>query len=324
MLSIMMRMMGMKMRGGAILLALALLGGAARAQETETPLVRTETHLVNITFSVRKADGTLVRGLERGDFHVAEDGAEQTIAFFGKEDALPLTLGLVVDASDSQSKFFKRHRKDIEKFLKAVVRPQDEVFSICFGNHLRLTNDNTASAETVLDGLERFDKGDRKFPELAAEDDREGGTALYDAVYYGVAERLEKAQGRRRALILFTDGEENASAHDELEAIDAARDNDTLIFAIRYTNDKESRAAHARQGATVLHHLAEETGGAEFDALHTDVGAAFAQIAEDLRSLYSIGYHSTHTRRDGSFHRVVITTENNNETVRARTGYYAR
>ncbi|MDR3742552.1 MAG: VWA domain-containing protein [Terracidiphilus sp.] len=319
----------MKKRGwwlSCIAGAMALGAGcfAAWAQQTETPVFRAETHLVELTFSVRRADGVLVRGLGRDDFRVTEDGVPQTIAFFGKETDLPLTLGLLVDASDSQSKFYKRHRKDIEKFLKTVVQPQDEVFSICFGDHLRLTNDNTPDAAKVLDGLKRFDDGDRHFPELAAEDSREGGTAVNDAVYYSVQERLAKAQGRRRALVLFTDGEENSSAHDLLDAIDAARESDTLIYAIRYTNEKEEHTAHARQGTAVLHHMASETGGADYDALHTNVKDAFAQIAEELRSLYSIAYHSTHKTRDGSFHRVQITTENGDYTVRARTGYYAR
>ena len=309
-------------------LAAAILALAAKAQtpeqKMEAPLVRAETHLVNLTFSVRKADGTLVSGLNREDFEVAEDGVPQTIAFFNKEADLPLTLGLIVDASDSQSKFYKQHRKDIEKFLRTVVRPQDEVFSICFGNHLRLTSDSTASTAAVLDGLERFDKGDRKFPELTVDDTREGGTALFDAVYFAIEEKIAQAQGRRKALVLFTDGEENSSAHDLLDAIDAARDQDTLLFAIRYTNEKESHGAHARQGIAVLHHLATETGGLDYDALHTNISEAFEQIAENLRSLYSIGYHSTHNRHDGSFHRVAITTRDSDDTVHARTGYYAR
>jgi Ca-activated chloride channel homolog len=312
--------------GRVAMAATALWAGVvgAQAQQMETPVFHAETHLVELTFSVRSADGTPVRGLEQDDFQVAEDGVQQTIAFFGKETDLPLTLGLLVDASDSQSKFYKRHRRDIEKFLAAVVRPQDEVFSICFGDHLRLTNDNTADTAKVLDGLKRFDDGDRHFPELAEEDKRDGGTAVYDAVYYSIREKLAKAKGRRRALVLFTDGEENSSSHDLLDAIDAARESDTLIYAIRYTDEKDGRTAHAQHGTAALHHMAAETGGADYDALHTDVKDAFAQIAEELRSLYSIAYHSTHKSRNGGFHRVLITTEKSDYTVRARTGYYAR
>ncbi len=311
--------------GAAVcLLGLVLPGAAVAAQETEKPLVRSETHLIDFTFSVHRPDGTLAKGLTQDDFQITEDGVPQKIAFFGTQGDLPLTLGLLVDASDSQSKFYKRHRKDIAKFLKTVVRPQDQVFSICFGNHLRLTNDMTSSAEAVLDGLERFDQGDRKFTELAEEDDREGGTALYDAIYYSIGQKLAQVPGHQRALILFTDGEENASAHDLLDAIDAARDNDTLIYAIRYTNDKDKLSPDARHGIAALHHLASETGGEDFDALHTDVGEAFEQIAGELRSLYSVAYHSTNRKRDGTFHKVVITTNDDAYSVRARTGYYAR
>ena len=309
-------------------LVLGVSATCSAQQAPPEPVFRSETHLVDFTFSVRRSDGALVSGLSSGDFQISEDGVPQKVAFFGKETELPLSLGLIVDASDSQSRFIKRHRKDIESFLKTVVQPKDEVFSICFGNHLRLTNDSTSSISTVIDGLERFDQGDRHFYELAANDSRDkqsgGGTALYDAVYYSINQKLAHAESRRRALILFSDGEENSSAHDLLEAIDAARENDTLIYAIRYTDEGNRRTPHARQGMAAMHHLSAESGGSDFDALHTDVRRAFEQIAEQLRSLYSVAYHSTHTKRDGAFHRVVITTSDPTYTVQARTGYYAR
>ena len=312
--------------GWTVLCLLALSPQLARGQE---PTFRSETHLIDFTFSVRKPDGTLVKNLTQDDFQITEDGVPQKIAFFGRETDLPLTLGLIVDVSDSQSKFLKRHHKDIERFLKTVVGPRDEAFTVCFGNHLRLTNDLTSSIEDIMDGLNRFDHGDRKFPEIAAEDRREdqsgGGTALYDAIYYGVQQKLAAAHGRRRALILFTDGEENASAHDLLEAIGAAQDSDTLIYAIRYTESEKGRLTpHARQGIAALRHLSGETGGTDFDALHTDMAAAFAQISEELRSLYSIAYHSTNRKRDAAFHKVVISAGDTTYSVRARSGYYAR
>jgi Ca-activated chloride channel homolog len=306
-----------------ILCLAAVLPAPSRAQAPPAATFKNEVHLVDFTYSVRRADGTLAKGLTRDDFQVTEDGVPQKIAFFGKEADLPLTLGLLVDASDSQSHFFKRHRKDIEKFLDSVLHPGDQVFTICFGNHLRLTNDLTATPAAVLDGLERFDKGDRNFPELASDDEREGGTALYDAIFHGIGNRIAQSQGRR-ALILFTDGEENSSAHDLLDAIDAARDTDTLIYAIRYTDHKELRTPHARQGVAALHHLGLETGGADYDALHSDLSEVFKQIADELRSLYSIGYHSTNRQPDSTFRRVRITTADPSLIVHARTGYYAR
>ena len=307
-----------------VLCLAAAIPTASPALEQLAATFKSETHLVNFTYSVRRPDGTLAGSLSRDDFQVTEDGVPQTIAFFGKESDLPLTLGLIVDASDSQSHFFKRHRQDIEKFLKSILHPGDQVFTVSFGNHLRLTNDLTADPANVLDGLERFDKGERKFPELGPEEEREGGTALYDAVFYAVNERSNQAQGRRHALILFTDGEENSSAHDLLDAIDAARETDTLIYAIRYTDHKEIKTPHARQGVATLHHLALETGGADYDALHSNLGEDFRQIADELRSLYSIAYHSTNHKADATFRRVQISTADKSLVVHARTGYYAR
>lgn len=165
--------------------------GSHAAQE---PTFKNEVHLIDFTFSVRRADGTLVGGLTQDDFQITEDGVPQKIAFFGREKDLPLTLGLIVDVSDSQSKFIKRHYKDIEKFLATVLEPHDEAFALCFGNHLRLTNDASSSIPAIMGGLQRFDKGDRNFPELAQEDKRDdqsgGGTALYDAVFYSVQQNL--------------------------------------------------------------------------------------------------------------------------------------
>jgi Ca-activated chloride channel family protein len=309
-----------------VLSAPLTLPAVGHAQE---PTFKNEVHLIDLTFSVRRANGTLVGGLTRDDFQITEDGVPQKIAFFSRENDLPLTLGLIVDVSDSQTRFIKRHHKDIGKFLNTVLGPNDEAFTICFGNHLRLTNDATSSIPEIMDGLQRFDKGDRNFPELAPEDKRDaqsgGGTALYDAIYYSVQQKLAGTSGRRRALILFTDGEENSSAHDLLDAIGAAQDADTLIYAIRYTEGTERRLTpHSRQGIAALHHLSSETGAADFDALHTDMSEAFEQIAQELRSLYSVAYHSTNRVRDGAFHKVVITTTDPSLKVRARTGYYAR
>ena len=307
-------------------LVLTTLPPVGRGQE---PTFKSETHLIDFTFSVRRANGTLVGGLTRDDFQITEDGVPQKIAFFGRENDLPLSLGLIVDVSDSQSKFIKRHRKDVERFLKMVLGPRDEAFTVCFGNHLRLTNQPSSSIPEIMDGLERFDKGDRHFPELAPEDDREkqsgGGSAVYDAIYYSVQQKLSGTTGRRRALVLFTDGEENSSAHDLLDVIGAAQDADTLIYAIRYTEGSEKKLTpHARQGIAALHHLSGETGGTDFDALHVNMSEAFEQIGQELRSLYSLAYHSTNRVRDTAFHKVVITTTDPSYKVRARAGYYAR
>jgi Ca-activated chloride channel homolog len=291
----------------------------------QEPTIKMETHLVGLTFSVRNPQGLLVTALGREDFSVFEDGAPQKISLFSRESNLPLTLGLLVDASESQDKFLRQHLNDIQTFLARTLQPQDQVFVICFGNHLRLVSDLSSDPTSVVDGLEQYAKDTRKFPELDTDNSREGGSAVYDAIFASASDKLGKLSGRRKALILFTDGEENASAHDEIDAISAAQGADTLVYAIRYTQVKHNKlTADNRHGIAALHHIAMQTGGTDFGALHSDLSEVFAQIGNELRSLYSIGYYSTNKLRDNTFRKVVIETSTPGLTVRAKAGYFAR
>jgi Ca-activated chloride channel homolog len=297
---------------------------AAQAFSQET-VFKAEVHLVNVSFNVRSADGKLVPGLKADDFEVYEDGVPQKVSSFANEGQLPLTLGLIVDASSSQDKFIKRHSKDIETFLKETVRPQDQVFAVCFGNHLRLVSDLTSSTPQVIDGLARFDKGDKNFVEIAPDEDRESGTALYDAVYETSVGKLRSVENRRRALILFTDGEENASGHDLIDAIAAAQDSDVVIYAVRYSDIHHGHlSAHNKFGAQSLNHMTSQTGGMQFDGLHTNLPDAFDRIGEELRSLYVLSYHSTNKTRDGRFRKVEIRPKDSSLVVHSKAGYFGQ
>ena len=267
----------------------------------------------------------LSTGLTQGDFTVVEDGVLQKIRFFAHDNELPLSIGLIIDESGSQDKFVKEHEKDIEAFLRQVLEPKDQAFAVCFGNHLRLVSDLTSSTGTIMDGIRAFDKGDIKFPEVGPKEERELGTALYDAVYFGITEKLANIHQRRKALVVFSDGEENSSEHDLLDAIEVAQNSDVLVYAIRYTDIKHGKMdARDRYGVRVLDHLSGQTGGKTFDYHATNLKEAFAEIAGDLRSLYQVAYQSTNPTRDGSYRKVVIQTTKPGLTVRARTGYYAR
>jgi len=308
-----------------LLLPLALCAAVTLPVAAQTPDLRVETHLVTFTFTVRDAQGNLMSGLSQNDFTVYEDGVPQQIRFFSRESNIPLSLGLIVDASESQDKFIHRHVHDLRMFLASVLGPQDQVFALCFGNHLRIASDFTSNPSGVIDAIEQYNKHYADFPEIEPDDTRSGGSAVYDAVYAGVTQKLAGGEARRKALILFTDGEENASAHDEIDAISAAQNGDALLYAIRYTTIKHGKlSADNRHGIAALHHMAEQTGGADFDALHTELSQDFAQIGAELRSLYSIGYYSSNKRHDNTFRRVVIETQTPGLIVRAKSGYYAK
>ena len=308
------------MRVAALIVILAQVASTKQAAQFQT-----EVALVNVTCSVRSADGRFITGLDRGDFEVLEDGVVQKIQFFAQPSELPLSIGLIVDASGSQSRFTSRHGRDVQTFLESVLRPADRAFALCFGNHLRLVSDFTSSPEEIIQGLERFEHGSwHGMPEVGPLIDRDLGTALYDAVYEPVKEKMANAEQRRRALIVFSDGEENASEHDLLDAIRAAQNADTVLFGIRYTMVKHNRMnARNKYGIRAMDHLALETGGETFDGLTTDLPGAFRQIDAQIRSMYELGFASTNPARDGTFRKLTIRVKQPGLSIRAKTGYYA-
>ena len=176
-----------------------------------------------------------------------------------------------------------------------------------------------------MDGIRSFDKGNMNFPEIGPKEERELGTALYDAVFFSITEKLAAIHQRRKVLLIFSDGEENSSEHDLLDAIGAAQNEDVLVYAIRYTELKHGRmGARDRYGVRSLDHLTTQSGGKNFDFHETKLKQDFNEIAGDLRSLYDVAYQSSNPTRDGTYRKVVIQTTRPGLTVRARAGYYAR
>jgi Ca-activated chloride channel homolog len=286
--------------------------------------IHSDVNLVGVSFTVRNSSGVLVDNLTKGDFQVFEDAVPQKIAFFARSVDVPLTLGLIVDASGSQEHFIKKHRHDLEMFLTEVLGPRDRAFLLCFGNHLRLVSDFTQSGTAMLDALRKYDHGDGRFPELGPKEDRDLGTAFYDAIYYSVAQRLA-AQTGRRALIVFSDGEDNSSSHDMMTTIETAQQENVQVFTIRYTQKEHGRlTARNKYGIRVMDRVAKETGGEAIDAETTDPHTYFSQIADELRSSYELAYYPSNPIKDDTFRKITIRPILDGLTVRAKTGYFAR
>jgi Ca-activated chloride channel family protein len=303
-----------------ITLLLFIAAGACPAQEP----VRVATNLVNVAFSVRDSKGALAGNLTKDDFEVQDDSVPQKISFFSRSFDLPLTLGLIVDFSGSQEHFLKKHQHDLEVFLKEVLGPKDRAFLICFGNHLRLASDFSPSGAELLDSLNEFEHGSRKFPELGPREERELGTAFYDSIYYSVTEKLAREQGRR-ALLVFSDGEDNSSSHDMMTTIEAAQAANVVVFSIRYTEKKHGTlTARNQYGMRVMERIARETGGAHFDAKAVNPHQYFRQIAEELRASYELAYYPSTQLKDNTFHKIWVRPRQEGLVVRAKTGYFAR
>lgn len=289
------------------------------------PPIRVDVRLINVAFTVRNEKGAFVTNLTKDDFEVLDDGVPQTISFFAHSTDLPLTLGLVADVSGSQAHFIKRHDRDLERFLKSVLTPRDTAFLLCFGNHLRVAHDFSASPQELIEGLKQFEHHMTGLPEIGPPDIRELGTAFYDALYYATTEKLAAKEGVRRALIVFSDGEDNSSARHMLDAMEAAQGENVVIFGIRYTETRKGRlTARNKYGTRVMERIARETGGADFDAQKDDMRKCFHEIDEQLRSTYELAYHAAKPLQDGTFHKLIVRSKRPDVTVRAKTGYFAR
>ena len=289
--------------------------------------IRVDVSLVNVGFSVRDEKGNLVTNLTQDDFEITEDGVPQKISFFAHSTDVPLTLGLIMDVSGSQQSFVKPHHNDLQAFLKTVLQAQDRAFLVCFGNNLRLMSDHSNSARDLVDALKEFERGKNieVFPTIGPREHRVLGTAFYDAIYHSSTQMMQNVEHGRRALIIFSDGEDNSSAHHMLDAIEAAQANDVLLFTIRYTEMRDGRLnARNKYGISVMERIARETGGADFDGQGKGLIEGFRQIGEQLRSSFELAYHTSNPAGDKTFHKIVITSKRPGLNVRAKTGYYAR
>jgi Ca-activated chloride channel family protein len=286
--------------------------------------IRVNVRLVNVAFSARDSSGALVDNLTKDDLEIFEDAVPQKVSFFARSLDVPLTLGLIVDFSGSQDRFSEQHRHDLEVFLKNVLGTKDRAFLIGFGNHIRLVSDFSQSGTELLDRLRKYQHHNTHFPELGPQEHRDLGSAFYDSIYYAVTEKLASESGRR-ALLVFSDGEDNSSSQDMMSTIEAAQSANVLVYTIRYTEKQHGKlTARNKYGIRVMDRLAKETGGQPIDAETTDPQTYFRQVAEELRTSYELAYYPTNPAKDETFRKIVIRPKPAGLTVRSRTGYFSR
>ena len=297
-------------------------------------IIRENVDLVNIFFTVRnKKGGQLIPNLQKSDFTLNEDGKQQTIQRFSRENDLPLTLGLLIDISASQGNLIEIEKDAASAFFSGVIRKKDEAFLISFGKETDLLQDYTNSPRLLKAGLQdlRGDGGGGPIsvnPGTVPTMGAPKGTLLYDAVYLASDEKLKTEVGRK-ALILITDGEDQGSQYKLRDAIEAAQKADAIVYSIYYVD----RAFYSQGGFMMLgggggeaglRKMSEETGGHVFtvNGKHT-LQDVFKEIQDEMRNQYSIGYVPTNTNRDGSFRHIQIKTDDKEYKVQARSGYYA-
>jgi VWFA-related protein len=315
----------------ALLLVSTSAGAPVRSQEQrppaleQAPPIRVEVDLVNVVFSVTDRRSRLVTGLGPDDFRVYEDGVQQEINRFTSETNLPLRIGLLIDTSNSVRPRFQFEQEAAIDFLHTVLRPkQDEAFVISFDATPQLIQDFTDDPQALADVIRNLRAG--------------GITTLYDAVY--LACKMKLAEGSsgdlRKMLIVLSDGEDNGSVVSREEALDMARRHEVTIFTVSTSappinyNSETARMQNpcqvkGEEGDKVLEYFADSTGGVSYCPFSTiDVGRSFEQIANQLRTQYTLAYTPTNRVRDGAFRRITIESRREQLRIHHRPGYYAR
>jgi VWFA-related protein len=313
--------------GMAVMLLSPALGGqqaAPAADDDATAVIKVDVSVVNVLASVRDGKGRQIANLDKSDFEMREDGKPQKILYFTQETTLPLTLGLLVDSSVSQENLIGKEQDAAGRFFRQVLRPKDLAFLISFDTSVDLLQDVTGSfgiLENALSVIEvhgaRGSSGPLPLPNLA------GGTHLYDAVFLGATDILQKEAGRK-AMILITDGEDQGSKLPLDRALEAAQRTDSIIYGILFVDRAFYGDGRGYTGESILKKLAAETGGRMFRANNDrELGDAFQQISDELRSQYSIGYSPANSAHDGTYRRLDLRIRKGGLRVQARKGYYA-
>jgi VWFA-related protein len=292
----------------ALALAIPIVSAKPAAQDT----LKVSVDLVNVQFSVTDRRGRFVPGLGVKDFSVEEDGRRQEIQHFARENELPLTIGMLIDTSPSVRPVFDEEKLTATSFLESILRPNDLALVIGFDRSVTLVQDYTESARRLKAAINDLEIG--------------GGTSMYDAIWLACREKLDGEAGRK-AIILISDGEDTTSKTKFFEALLAAHQSDAVIYSISNSSGGFFFGRGRRGGGGdpgTLRKFSDETGGSMFMVNNQNsFKKIFDQIAQELRSQYSLGYVSTNTAKDGKFREIRIIPRDSSYTVKARKGYYA-
>jgi Ca-activated chloride channel homolog len=299
----------------SIALILFAAGTLSPAQTLEIPdfKVTVDVELVQLPVSVVDKQGLPYRGLEQGHFAVYEDKVMQEISLFKQED-IPLSVGLVIDASDSMLDKRDRLNTAAMTFVRES-NPEDETSIVSFGTEVFLEQEFTRDTGELNRSLARVNSG--------------GDTALYDAVLLAANYLQRNGSHEKKVLLVVTDGEDNKSKYTLKEVLKTVAESKVMVYTVGLLNSGFYAYGPARDTAKeALKQLAEVTGGVSFFPKDVnDVQKVCIRIARDLRSQYTIGYRPLNQNLDGSWRKVQVRLNppKNAPSLKVRTkqGYYA-
>jgi len=298
-----------------LLLFLSILGFSPSLATERSPTgvdaqatIAVSVNLVLLPVKVTDAHGTFVSGLKLEDFRVFEDGQLQKLTVFEERDT-PVTVGLIVDHSRSM-------RAKIPDVVAAVTsfahssNPQDEMFVVDFNDDVSIE----------LMGGKPFSSDPKDLEKALNAVSARGQTALYDAVSEGL-HHLQYGHLEKRALIIISDGGDNASHLKYSQVLAQARQSQAVIYSIALVG-----SPNEEENPGVLRRLCRDTGGlAYFPGPRESVTSISKEIARDLREQYTLGYTPQKRKRADSFRKVEVKTTapgHGKLHVRTRPGYW--
>jgi VWFA-related protein len=309
--------------------------------ESDEEVIKVDTNLIKIPVTVFQKNGLYAPSLSKQHFQIFEDGKEQEIAYFNSSDK-PFTAVLLLDVSGSTSLKIEQIQNGAMAFVKQLM-PEDKVMVISFDEGVHTLLEFSSDKAEIEKAIRKIRFG--------------GGTSLYDAVDKSLGKQLQKIEGRK-AIVLFTDGVDTTSGRSSYEStVSDAVESDAVIFPI-YLNTyldmmgigggngpmtapsaipggiggmggqqqvAASKAEYAL-GRRYLNDLANGTGGRVFRPENTEssLSAAFAGIAEELRSQYEVGYYSDAESKVGDVKRIKIRIARPNLIIRNRDSYVVK
>lgn len=284
----------------------------------QAPVIKTEVSLVNLFATVRDKKKHIITGLKKEDFRVFENDQEQKVAFFSSEKTLPVTLGLLIDTSGSEQNRLGAEQEAASRFLNQVLRKGDEAMVVSFDLDVDLLSDFTddrAQLQRAIHHAQINAAGPMVTPGTLPSGPN--GTHFYDAIWVACGEKLATEAGRK-ALVIITDAEDFGSKVRVEEAIEAAERTNTVVHILLVHDPGYGWRPD------VAKRIADQTGGRVIEvSSEKHLQEAFDQIAEELRSEYTIGYYPANATRDGTFRKIKLETTDRELKVLTRKGYYA-
>jgi Ca-activated chloride channel family protein len=280
---------------------------AANADPDEIPTFRADTRLVVVHASVLDKNGKLLTDIPEAGFKVLENGIEQPIKIFRRED-VPVSMGIIIDNSGSMS----QKRSSVAAAALALVKnsnPQDEVFIVNFSDDAYLDQPLTSDIKKLEQALDRLDA--------------RGGTAMRDALGMSIDYVKEKGKKDKKVLMVITDGDDNASNETLEQLVRKAQSSEVLIYSIALLDEEVPR--RAKNARRALKELAEASGGVDFyPKTLAEVEQITPRVAHEIRNQYILAYSPLNQQLDGTFRQIkVVVNGYGKPTVRTRNGYYA-